>query len=105
MPFHMLVEYCPEDKQVLSLPKLSKKIQDTTQPKNKRELLQSYIEQLRIEPKTVRDKEKTRIFNEDFHALMKTFTLKDVAKILYAATKTIDETPKGPSGPGKNASG
>ena len=34
-----------------------------------------------------------------------TCALKDVAKILYAATKKIDETLNGPSGPGKNPSG
>ena len=105
MPFHLLVEHSPEDKQANTLPSLSKKIQDKTQPKNKKELLQSYTEQLRIEPKTVRDKEKTQIFDEYFNKLMKRFTLKDVAKILYAATSKIDETPKGPSGPGKNPSG
>ena len=104
MPFHLLVKHCPEDKRVLSLPTLNKKIQDTTQPKNKRALLQSYTEQLRIEPKTVRDKEKTRIFDEDFNTLMETFTLKDVAKILRAATIKIDENPN-PSGPRKKSSG
>ncbi len=108
MPFHLLVKHCPEDKRS-SLPTLSKKIQDTTQPKTNKDLLLAYMEQLRIGPS---DKISSQIGAEykDIGWLtsannIKTFTLKDIAKILYAATKEIDKTLKGPSGPGKNTLG
>ena len=108
MPFHLLVKHCPEDKRS-SLPTLSKKIQDTTQPKTNKDLLLAYMEQLGIGPS---DKISSQIGAEskDIGWLtsannLETFTLKDVAKILYAATKEIEKTPKDPSDPGKNLSG
>ena len=108
MPFHLLLKHCPEDKRS-SLPTLSKKIQDTTQPKTNKDLLLAYMEQLGIGPS---DKISSQIGAEskDIGWLtsannLETFTLKDIAKILYTATKEIDKTPKDHSGPGKNLSG
>lgn len=108
MPFHVLVKHCPEDKRS-SLPTLSEKTLDKTQPKTKKDLLLAYMEQLRIGPS---DKINYQIGakNKDIGGLtsannIEIFTLKDVAKILYAATIKIDKIPEGPSGPGKNFSG